>query len=173
MTTPTNQDRLAAVTAAVVKAVPRNKGGQSGKEHHQYKHGQFNSPIYNSWCRMKRRCLNPNDISYSRYGAKGVKVCQSWMDFQAFYEDMKGSWFPGASLERINNSQGYSLKNCRWITKAEQGRNKTSVRLYWYRGKKRTIPEIAGLRGINPKTLYSRLVILGWTLERAVTVPTV
>lgn len=139
---------------------------QTGIAHHQYKHGQFNSPIYNSWCRMKKRCLNPNDISYPRYGGKGVQVCEAWMGFENFYEDMKDKWFKGASLDRIDNSKGYEPDNCRWVTKVDQNRNKSSVRRFEYRGQKLTVADVAKSCGIPHRTAYARLVRYGWPVAR-------
>lgn len=127
------------------------------------------NPIYSAWSRMKRRCNNENSKEYVAYGAKGIKVSDSWAkSFPNFYTDMGTSWFAGASLDRIDNSKGYSKENCRWATMADQARNKTTVRLYDFEGERLTIPQIAEKVGIKPKTLYARLVRQKWPLERAV-----
>lgn len=129
------------------------------------------NPIYSAWSRMKRRCNNENSKEYSAYGAKGIKVSDLWTSFENFYADTGSSWFLGASIDRIDNSKGYSAGNCRWATMADQARNKATVRLYMYAGKMLTIPQIAQRIDIKPKTLYSRLVRQKLPFERAITKP--
>lgn len=142
-----------------------------GSQHSQYRHGMFGTRGHRIWCLMKRRCLNPNDESYPRYGGAGITVCPEWMTFEGFWKDMGPTYFDEAHIDRINNDLGYSRENCRWVTFKESQRNKRSVRTYWYRGARRTIPEIAALRGMKEDTLYARLVKYKWPLERAVSLP--
>lgn len=73
---------------------------------------------------MKTRCLNPNSKGYEKYGALGISISSEWKDFWNFYSDMFDSYFDGASLDRIDNSKGYSKENCRWVEFALQSRNK-------------------------------------------------
>lgn len=81
---------------------------------------------------------------------------------------MREGYFDGASIDRIDNKKGYYPENCRWATIAEQNRNKSSVRKYYYQGKSLTIPEIAKLSGLKAPTVYARLVRYGWSVTRCV-----
>lgn len=144
---------------------------KSGKESSQYRHGQYGTSLYKAWERMKRRCLNPRDKSYSRYGGAGVVISEAWLDFQVFARDMGPSFKEGLTLDRTDNSKGYSKENCRWATKLEQARNKRKVLLYEYKGVRLTIPEWAEVMGLSVNTLFARLKRYGWPIEKALETP--
>jgi hypothetical protein len=79
---------------------------------------------YKAWDNMKRRCLNPSCRSYKYYGARGINVCDRWLDsFDNFLADM-GKRQGRKELDRIDNDGDYTPGNCRWATKSEQSRNK-------------------------------------------------
>lgn len=141
-----------------------------GENHSRYKHGMFGTSIYKIWTKMKVRCYQRTAKDYPRYGGRDIRMSEDWLTFENFYRDMGPTYKQGLTIERVDNLAGYSKLNCRWATQAEQARNKRNVVLYDFQGEKRTIPEIANIIGIKPKTLYSRLKILKWPLEKAVKV---
>lgn len=83
----------------------------------------YNSPSYHTWHGMKSRCYNISHSHYKWYGGKGITVCDKWLTFAGFYEDMGQRPF-GMTLDRIDNSKGYYPENCKWSTKEEQLQNK-------------------------------------------------
>lgn len=79
---------------------------------------------YSVWTSMKARCANSNDKDYARYGGRGLSVCQRWQDsFDDFMKDM-GPRKPGYTIERKNNDGNYEPKNCVWVDRATQAKNR-------------------------------------------------
>lgn len=132
-------------------------------------HGKSGSSIHRRWAGMIGRCTNPNDPAYQNYGGRGIKVCKRWNKFVNFYKDM-GDPPKGYSLDRIDNSKGYSKKNCRWATPKEQSNNKRRNVLMEYNGKIQTRSQWAVEFGIILETLRGRLK-RGWSLGDALSKP--
>jgi hypothetical protein len=66
-------------------------------------HAMSHTNLYRRWQGMIQRCTNPHTLGFHRYGARGITVCDRWLQsFEAFYADM-GDPPPGAMLERVDN----------------------------------------------------------------------
>lgn len=116
---------------------------------------------------MKQRCLNPNATSYAEYGGRGVKICEQWMDFEKFLEDMGPRPSKNHQIDRMDNGGDYEPKNCRWATRREQQNNRAVTKFVIIDGAKRPLADVAREYGIKRTTLYMRLFRCGWSLERA------
>lgn len=81
-------------------------------------------PLYWTWEGMRKRCNQKSAHDYPRYGGRGVTVCPEWKTFWKFLEDMGEKPSASHSLDRIDNSKGYSKDNCRWATKKQQQDNR-------------------------------------------------
>lgn len=124
---------------------------------------------YRAWDSMIQRCYNPNDKSYSNYGAKGITVDSSWLSFSNFLLDM-GSSPPNRSLDRIDGSKNYVVSNCRWATIFVQNNNTARNIRFDYLGVNKTLAQWADETGIPYKTLYSR-ISRQWSIAKAIETP--
>lgn len=88
--------------------------------------GAARSSEYSIWSAIVQRCTNENDRSWPRYGGRGITVDPRWLEFDNFLADMGVRPSTDHSIDRRDNSKGYTLTNCRWATRAEQSRNKRS-----------------------------------------------
>ena len=78
---------------------------------------------HRSWQSMLARCRNPKNTNYSRYGGRGITVCERWSLFENFLNDM-GERPENKTLDRMDVNGNYEPENCRWATLSEQQRNK-------------------------------------------------
>lgn len=84
--------------------------------------------LYQIWQGMKKRCYNPNDARYYRYGGRGIVVCDEWENnYIAFYNwAMSNGYSDDLTIDRINNDENYTPDNCRWATNKEQCNNRST-----------------------------------------------
>lgn len=87
------------------------------------------SAIFTTWRCMKQRCTNTKHENYHYYGGVGVIIFDKWLNFINFYNDMKDTWFLGATIDRFPICNGnYTPENVRWATIVQQNQNKTTTR---------------------------------------------
>ena len=136
-------------------------------------HGMSNSRLYRIWQDMKRRCNNPHRVHYNSYGGRGITVCDEWMNSpQLFFEwAMQNGYSDHLTLDRIDVNGNYEPRNCRWISRSQQGRNKRNNHRVSYERQLITMADAADLTAISYSTLRSRLNELHWTEEDAMSFP--
>jgi hypothetical protein len=87
-------------------------------------HGLSKTPEFAVWHTMKARCYNPKNHGYKSHGARGITVCERWLNsFVDFRADMGQRPSKKHSIDRIDNDGNYTPENCRWATASMQGRN--------------------------------------------------
>lgn len=111
------------------------------------------------------RCYNPDDKSYVDYGGRGIGVCVRWHSVEHFIDDM-GHPKRGDTIERIDNSKGYSFSNCEWASRRRQNNNTRRNVTITFDGQTLTRAQWEQKLGIGSTTLRSRLR-RGMSLEQA------
>lgn len=92
--------------------------------------------FYNVWQNMKSRCLNQNNPKYHRYGGRGIKVCDEWLDIKGFSEwALNNGWKEGLSIDRIDNNGDYCSENCKWVSVSENSRKKRTTKITFEQAK--------------------------------------
>lgn len=72
------------------------------------------SITYGAWMRLKQACSNKNFSNYKYNGAKGIKVCDEWLEFANFLRDM-GEKPVGHRFNRLDKDGDYEPDNCEWV----------------------------------------------------------
>ena len=111
---------------------------------------------YRIWKNMRGRCNTPTDSDYADYGGRGIRICDRWTDFAAFFEDM-GQRPEGHSLDREDVNGDYDPSNCRWATDKQQANNKRSNYLIEHGGVTRTLMQWCEIYGLDHSKVWYRL----------------
>lgn len=114
---------------------------------------------YGIWASMKNRCKNESVSSWKNYGGRGIKVCERWMVFINFFNDMGVRPSKNHSIDRKNVDGEYSPENCIWSTKQFQERNKRV-----FKNSK------SGVRGVNWDASRNKWIVLITTNGTKITV---
>ena len=91
--------------------------------------GANGHPLLGTWMGMIQRCYDPTHAGFKDYGARGVSVCNEWLEFTRFAED--APTLPGyenklrdpkdheIDKDIIGTGFLYSRSTCCWVTKQE------------------------------------------------------
>lgn len=149
---------------------------------HKIKHGLTKTRFYSIWHHIKGRCLNPNDDGYPIYGGRGISVCDEWLDFENFKNDMYDEYVEKSniygeeniSIDRINTNGNYCKENCRWATQKQQCNNVRDNTMVLCNGIQMTLMEAYykyAIPGLLYGTVRDRVIGYNWPLYEALTTP--
>lgn len=134
-------------------------------------HGDHKAKLYKVWNAMRERCNNPKTLKYSRYGGRGIKVCDEWNNYVPFRDwSLKNGYKEGLQIDRENNDGDYTPANCRWVTRKENMSNTSRNVWIEINGETKTITQWAEEIGIYSKLVWSRMRF-GWSTIEALTTP--
>ena len=82
---------------------------------------------------IKNRCYNPKNKAYKHYGARGIKMCDEWLNEIDGHDNfvrwaLDNGYKEGLTIERINVDGDYCPDNCKWATWSEQTFNRRTAR---------------------------------------------
>ncbi len=135
----------------------KEKASESTFKHGFNKGKGMRKKEYNSWAGMRNRCNNKKNGKYPIYGARGIKVCERWNDFNNFINDMGMAPTKNHSIDRINNNGDYEPGNCRWATKIEQSNNQRSTNFYEAEGVSMPASQWAEHFGVSRWVIVNRI----------------
>lgn len=141
---------------------------------YHYRHGDAGrrTTEYKTWQVMRQRCFNPRDDHYKNYGGRGISVCERWRySYENFLDDMGRKPSPGHSIDREKVDLDYTPENCHWASAEEQQNNRRNNRKFEFEGKVQTLSRWAREIGVSRPTLFSRIMEMGWSVERALSTP--
>ncbi|WP_047504238.1 MULTISPECIES: hypothetical protein [Staphylococcus] len=122
------------------------------------KHGDSKKRLYRIWINMIRRCSIETETHFNRYGGRGIKVCDEWVDNYLEFKEwaMKNGYDEKLSIDRIDNNGNYTPENCRWVDVKTQSNNRETNVLIKYQGVERTLKEWCTLLNLNYNTVHYR-----------------
>lgn len=130
--------------------------------------------LHSIYVSIKTRCYNPKCKSYKYYGGRGIAICKEWLTprskegYKNFKEwALSHGYKDGLSIDRIDNSKGYSSSNCRWVTLKEQQNNRTNNHYITYNGKTQTLAQWCEELGLCYNKIKIRLNRRHWSVEKA------
>lgn len=112
-------------------------------------HGMDGTHPYNVRGSIKARCLNSKLKRYNDYGGRGIGICEKWLRFEGFYEDM-GDFSNEVQVDRIDNNAGYCKENCRLVSASVNSANRSRPRktysrgVYFINGRYRSVMRVNG-----------------------------
>jgi len=120
--------------------------------------------FYQAWISMRYRCLNDKN-----YVKKNISICKRWSNFDYFFTDLWDEYLvhykthgKDTQLDRINNKNGYSRTNCRWVTQKQNTNNRDNR--HTFKGK--TLTEWSEILNIKRSTLAQRYYVYNWSVNK-------
>ena len=127
---------------------------------------------------MVTRCCCRTSPRYKDYGGRGIGVSPRWYDPEtgrhkigAFAKWAKSHGYrEGLQIDRIDNDGPYAPDNCRFVTPAENNRNRRTTRKVTIEGITMCELDWCAVFGV-PYELFRFRLDHGWDRFRAMTVP--
>lgn len=137
---------------------------KSGKANR--KHGFAKTRLDDIYFEMKRRCYDDHKPKYKEYGARGIKVCDEWLNNKIKFFDwaINNGYKENLTIDRIDVNGNYEPSNCKWSTQKEQANNRRTNINITYNGKTQTVMQWAEELNLNPKPMYKRYHA-GWSAK--------
>lgn len=130
-----------------------------------------NISLVTRYVSMLRRCENPKDKNYKRYGGRGVRVCEEWRNDVRKFIDWSVSNGFSMELELDKDIKGdgllYGPDTCTWATRVDNRNNTRRSEKYLFEGELLTVSQISKKTKIQSSTIKYRLG-QGWSIWKVV-----
>lgn len=141
-----------------------------------------NRKIFIKWRNMIKRCYDPKDKNYVRYGASGTKVEGVWSGPSGFvnfvnwtkskYPNWEELYASRIDLDRIDVWGDYSPENCRYISHKENCRNlKKTIYVSYLGEEKIPLIKLTEEFSLLPYSTVQNRIYDGWNIEEALITP--
>ena len=104
---------------------------------------------------MKQRCYNREEESYRWYGAKGIKICDEWLNNPKSFEEwsLQNGYNDNLTIDRIDENKDYSPDNCRWVGNVQNAKYKSTTSLINVDGEVHSGKDWARILGLGINTI--------------------
>lgn len=132
--------------------------------------------FYRTYDNIKTRCYNKKNTKYKRYGAKGVVMCDEWLQSREAFIKWCDETCKDVTLtiERINVYGNYEPDNCTWVTMEQQAKNKrNSIKVNYY-GTEYCLRDLCSKLGythIEYRRIHARIAYENWDVYKAIETP--
>lgn len=134
-------------------------------------HGMSKTRQFVIWYHILERCHNVKDKEYKNYGGRGITVCNKWLTFEGFWEDMQEGYSDKLTIDRIDTNKGYYKENCKWSTPTQQANNRRNNVFFTAFGVTDTLANLCRIFNATYKTVFSRVRYQNMDIETALTKP--
>ena len=136
------------------------------------------SRLHSIYRGMHTRCFDSSCKSYKYYGAKGITICDEWINKEKIGNTTKGwiafkewalshGYKEGLSIDRIDSNKNYSPGNCRWVTPKEQANNNSHNHCITYMGKTQSLAKWCDELHLPYNMVKFRINRRHWPIEKA------
>ena len=96
---------------------------------HRQEHGLSGTRVYGIWKAIKSRCYNENDPDYYYYGARGVHMCDGWLNNPTAFAEwaIANGYEDHLTIDKdklVQSNLTYGPDTCCWLTIPEQMQHK-------------------------------------------------
>lgn len=123
-----------------------------------------------SWYNAKLRCYDKTCVKYKSYGARGIKMCDEWLNnYHAFYDwAINNGYQDGLTIDRIDVNGNYEPSNCRLVTELEQHYNKQDIKSITFNNNTYPLNTWNRILSLGKNTCDARYK-LGWSIDKILT----
>lgn len=128
-----------------------------------------NKRIKDTFKCMIYRCYKETNKDYRWYGAKGIKICDEWINAPKLFEEwvMDNGYADDLTIDRIDSNKDYSPDNCRWVSNEYNAKYKSTTNIITVNGECHTGHDWAKILNIGTNVIntYIRLYGMDDTIE--------